>query len=80
MEGYPGEVVKKKDQIAFSEDGILFYHRNAENTLSPDVMIEQQKLTKYKDEICNTISNLTFGGFMFGDNLVAGDVTDGRVL
>lgn len=78
MEGYPGEVIKKKDQITFSENGILFYHRNAENTLSPDVMIEQQKLTEYKDEICNTISNLTFGGFMFGDNLVAGDVTEGR--
>lgn len=77
LEGYPGKVIKKKDQIAFSGNGILFYHRNAENTLSPDVMIEQQKLTRYKGEICNTIRNLTFGGFMFGDNLIAGDVIEG---
>ena len=41
-------------------------------------MIEQQKLSRYKDEICNTISNLTFGGFIFGDNLVAGSITEGK--
>lgn len=78
LEGYPGKVIKKKDQIVFSENGILFYHRNTGNTLSPDVMIEQQKLSRYKDEICNTISNLTFGGFIFGDNLVAGSITEGK--
>lgn len=78
LEGYPGKVIKKKDQIAFSENGILFYHRNPEHTLSPDIMIEQQKLSKYKDEIGNTNRNLTFGGFMFGENLIAGDVTTGK--
>ena len=77
LEGYPGKVIKKKDQVTFSDDGILFYHRNAENTLSPDIMIEQQHLSQYKDEICNTISNLTFGGFIYGDNLEAGDITEG---
>lgn len=78
LEGYPGKVIKKKDRIAFSDDAVLFYHQNEENPLSPNLMIEQQELTEYKDEICNTNSHLTFGGIMSGKNLVAGEVTEGR--
>lgn len=72
LEGYPGKVIKHKDDISFWENGILFYHRNPKNTLSPDVMIEQQGLSSYKDEITNGNSCLTFGGYVCGTNLKKG--------
>lgn len=71
LEGYPGEVVKKKDSVGYKDNGILFFHRNARNTLSPDLMITQQGLDSFKDQIVNNISNLTFGGWIYGENLIA---------
>lgn len=73
LEGYPGEVVKKKDQIESTDKGILFYHRNEQRTLSPDIMIGQQGLEQYRDQIVNNISQLTFGGYLTGKNLIAGE-------
>lgn len=61
LEGYPGEVVKQKDNIEFIGNSIQFYHRNGAKTLSPDVMIEQQGLEEFKDQIVNNIRHLTFG-------------------
>lgn len=77
LEGYPGEVVKKKDNIEYTDKGILFYHRNEKQTLSPNVMIEQQGLAPYKDQIVNNISQLTFGAYLIGDNLVAAETNQG---
>lgn len=73
LEGYPGEVVKKKDQIEYTDKGILFYHRNELRTLSPDIMIAQQGLEQYRGQIVNNISHLTFGGYLTGENLIAAD-------
>lgn len=77
LEGYPGEVVKKKDQIEYTDKGILFYHRNELRTLSPDIMIAQQGLEQYRDQIVNNISRLTFGGYLTGENLVAAGTGQG---
>lgn len=77
LEGYPGEVIKKKDNIAYTDKGILFYHRNAEHTLSPDVMIEQQGLESFRDQIVNNISQLTFGGYLTGENLIPTETGQG---
>lgn len=77
LEGYPGKVIKYKDNINFLENGILFYHRNPEKTLSPDVMIEQQEMSAYRDEISNGNSCLTFGGYVCGTNLEKGNCTKG---
>lgn len=78
LEGYPGEVIKKKDQITQSDNEILFYHRNDTHTLSPDLMIEQQGLGQYKAQITNNISNLTFGGKITGRDLVKGEQSSGE--
>lgn len=77
LEGYPGEVIKKKDCIEHTNKGLLFYHRNEKETLSPNVMIEQQKLERYKDQIVNNISQLTFGAYLTGENLVAAESGQG---
>lgn len=77
LEGYPGKVIKHKDNIAYKNNGILFYHKNPENSLSPNIMIKQQGLEEYKNEITNTISNLIFGGYICGDNLEYGEVSKG---
>lgn len=72
LEGYPGKVVKRKDHVSFKDGRILFYHRNPERTLSPDVMVEQQEMSAYKDRITNGNCWRTFGGYLLGKNLVEG--------
>lgn len=67
FEGYPGEVKKSKDVIEFVPEGVLFYHRNPKETLSPNVMITQQGLDAYKDQIINKNSLLTMGGLLSGE-------------
>ncbi|MEO8237346.1 MAG: DUF5703 domain-containing protein [Flavobacterium sp.] len=63
-----GEIVTFKDSIAFENNGIKFYHRNREQTVF-DVAVKQQKMESVKDQMLNPLANLTFGGFMKGDNL-----------
>ena len=78
LEGYPEDVVKYKDSICFVGNTVQFYHRNGVKTLSPDVMIEQQGLYKFKDQIVNNIRNLTFGGILSGTGMIATTETTGR--
>ncbi|SEO66539.1 hypothetical protein SAMN04487978_3360 [Flavobacterium sp. fv08] len=63
-----GDIVIFKDSISFENNGIKFYHRNRENTVF-DVAVKQQKMESVKEQMLNPIANLTFGGFMTGDNL-----------
>ena len=80
FEGYPGKVVKHKDNIAYNNNKVLFYHRNGTETLSPDVMLAQQGLDQFKDQIINKNKNLTFGGFMMGKQFEQGGVGSGSYL
>lgn len=63
-----GEIVTFKDSISFENNGVQFYHRNREQTVF-DVAVKQQKMESVKDQMTNPIVDLTFGGFMKGDNL-----------
>lgn len=63
-----GDIIIFKDSISFENNGIKFYHRNRENTVF-DVAVKQQKMESVKEQMLNPIANLTFGGFMKGDNL-----------
>ncbi|TDD97810.1 DUF5703 domain-containing protein [Flavobacterium cellulosilyticum] len=63
-----GEIVTFQDSIAFENNGVKFYHRNREQTVF-DVVVKQQKMESVKDQMMNPLANLTFGGFMMGDNL-----------
>lgn len=71
LEGYPGTVWKTSDKIYYNHKSIMFYHRNSSNPISPRLMIEQQGVSSYKDKITNLNSNLTFGGIIYGDNMIS---------
>jgi hypothetical protein len=66
--GPQGEIVTYKDSIAFENNGVKFYHRNRENTVF-DVSVKQQKMESVKNQMMNPLANLTFGGFMTGNNM-----------
>lgn len=70
LEHYPGKVWKAKDTICYKDNSILFYHRNSANPLAHAVTIEQQGVGAYKEQITDHNSNLTFGGKVFGENLI----------
>ncbi|TGV04617.1 DUF5703 domain-containing protein [Flavivirga rizhaonensis] len=70
LEGYRGEVFRVKDEIEFTDKGILFYHRNPEEKLVPDILIKQQGLGASADKIYDDIKNRTFGGLLLGEGFV----------
>ncbi|WP_428232415.1 DUF5703 domain-containing protein [Flavobacterium sp.] len=65
-----GEIITYKDSVSFENNGVKFYHRNREQTVF-DVAVKQQKMELVKDQMLNPLANLTFGGFMTGNNLKA---------
>lgn len=71
---YPDSVTTEPDHVLFTQEspdttGVLFYHRNRNDRLVIDRLIEQQGLTSVKGEIPNTQRNRTFGGMLFGPNM-----------
>ena len=78
LDGYPGKVVRVKDEIQYHQNGILFYHRNPKDKLIPDILVEQQGLRDYKNEIFDDIQNRTFGGYVYGDNLIPAGTSEGE--
>ncbi|WP_340114672.1 DUF5703 domain-containing protein [Maribellus mangrovi] len=69
----------KKDEVDFEGNAVLFYHRNRGETVF-DVTVNQQQLDAVKDSLFNPLENLTFGGFMWGENLIKGGTSDGKYL
>jgi len=70
LEGYPGKVIRSKDNIAHAENGVLFYHRNPKEKLVPEVYIKLQELEDYADEINDDLENRTFGGILTGEGFI----------
>lgn len=64
--GYPGKVIKTKDEISFANEGILFYHRNPKKKLTPEILIKQQGLEAETDKITDDLKDRTFGGMLYG--------------
>lgn len=54
---------------------LLFYHRNPEQTVF-DVAVRQQGMDAVKHQMMNPLGNLTFGGYLLGDNLEFAGTTD----
>ena len=65
-----------KDEIAFENNTILFYHRNDPNSVF-DVTVKQQGLDSVKDQLFNPLKDLTFGGRIEGNNLQVAGQTEG---
>jgi hypothetical protein len=77
LEGYPGKVIRTKDNIEQSGNSVLFYHRNPTEKLIPEVYIQLQELEEYANEINDDIKNRTFGGNLFGEGFVADGTDEG---
>jgi hypothetical protein len=78
LEGYPGKVIRVKDQIKSADGGILFYHRNPKEKLIPEVLIKQQDLEGSADVIFDDIKNRTFGGYLYGEGLILDGTGEGK--
>jgi hypothetical protein len=74
---YPGTVTLSKDMVDHDDDGVLFYHRNPDNGILPDLAIEQQGLEEYAKDIVDDLKDRTFGGIMVGDGFEPAGTTDG---
>jgi len=72
-------VVTRKDNIAFSNNGILFYHHNPDSTIF-DVTVKQQGMDAVKQQMFNPLKNLTFGGLITGKNLKPAGTYTGQYI
>ena len=78
LDKYPGEVPLGKDAVSHEQDAVLFYHRNPEHGLLPDLLIRQQGLTGHRDEIADDLSGRTFGGILGGAGFREAGASDGK--
>jgi hypothetical protein len=76
----PQGIVKTfKDEIAFKDNSVQFYHQNKSETVF-DVTVKQQGLEDRKAELFNPLKDLIFGGSMQGENMVPAGNYTGRYL
>lgn len=73
---YTGVVTTEPDTVDFAGDGVLFYHRNRNDRLLRDHLIEQQGLAPVADQIPDPQRNRTFGGLMQGPGLLPAATRD----
>ncbi len=82
----PKETVTNADFVSISSKGelpgisekgnlLLFYHRNPKQTVF-DIAVAQQGMENVKFQMMNPLENLTFGGYLFGENLEFMGTTD----
>jgi hypothetical protein len=74
-----GPVKMLKDQIAFQNNSILFYHHNQDSTIF-DVTVKQQGMDAVKQQMFNPLKNLTFGGLIQGKNLKPAGTYTGKYI
>lgn len=75
---YAGTVTTKPDTVDFASDGVLFYHRNRNDCLLIDHLIQQQGLGPVAEEIPDPQRNRTFGGLMRGPGLEPAGTSEGQ--
>lgn len=73
----PEGLKTKADVVAFEEEGVLFYHRNSGETVF-DITVRQQQMDSVKSALFNPLENLTFGGFMCGENMLPAGKSEGK--
>lgn len=67
---------EKVNQSEAKVNRLLFYHRNAEETVF-DVAVAQQGMEGVKSQMMNPLKHLTFGGYLLGDNIEFAGTRDG---
>jgi hypothetical protein len=79
-DGYPGEVMRFRDEVRHEGNSVFFYHRNRDDRLLFDYTVQQQGLSAVKSQLVNTQKGRTFGGIMRGTGFVAEGTAEGRYL
>nr|GFD36237.1 hypothetical protein [Tanacetum cinerariifolium] len=74
-----GDVVTRRDSIAFRSQTVEFYHQNRSQTVF-DVAVQQQGLAGAKAQLYNPLAGLIFGGAMQGSNMQPAGTTSGQYL
>jgi hypothetical protein len=77
---YEGEVVTYADKIAYSQNKVVWYHRNRSDKLLFDFCVDQQGLSEVKDQLLNTQHDLTFGGLLQGEGMVPDQQGEGKYV
>jgi hypothetical protein len=70
-------VISYKDSIAYTNNGILFYHQNQHKPTVFDVTVHQQGLDSVKGQMFDPLKNLIFGGMLTGDKMTPDGTMDG---
>lgn len=73
----PMNAIIRKDSIQFSDNKVLFYHRNRDESLF-DMTVKQQGLNSIKDSLWDPLDKLTFGGMMIGENMKSSNIINGK--
>lgn len=73
---YISPSAEKENQPEAKANRLLFYHRNAEETVF-DVAVAQQGMEGVKSQMMNPLKHLTFGGYLLGDNIEFTGTRDG---
>ena len=75
------EVITRKDNVEVANDRIVFFHRNRSDVDDIfDLTVRMQNMEQVKNEMYNPIRDLTFGGYVRGDNMAYSGTTEGRYL
>lgn len=72
-----GEVKTYKDEIAFTQNAVEFYHQNKPYTVF-DVTVKQQGMDPVKEKLFNPLKNRVFGGQLEGKNFVPAGTSEGK--
>ena len=77
--GSPKKGVIWTDSIRFTDNNeVEFYHQNRNAGTVFDMVVQQQKLEPYKDQLRNPNKNLVFGGILYGNDMISAGTTSGR--
>lgn len=77
LNNYPGEVKLSRDHVAHVTKGVRFHHRNPGSDTLTEMLIAQQGLEEFKNEITDDLRNRTFGGVMIGSGFVSDGTLEG---
>lgn len=74
-----GQDTTFKDNISFTNNAVLFYHRNQDSTVF-DQTVKEEGLESVKSQLFNPLAHLIFGGAMKGEGMAAAGTYTGHYV
>lgn len=73
----PEPAIVRPDKVEFLGNQIRFMHRN-EGRTAFDLVVDQQGLSSVRNKLWNPLAELTFGGALFGEDVIPAGESDGQ--